>query len=980
MSNLLYFSAMHRLTPTGSKIKTISELDYFNLHRIKHKKDDSIAIQAYLSKNGRYSTKRDKNGEYINNVTPSDWSGMLFLDYDMDSSLKGTEKGKELAQKAKQALIDNTFLHPIIKMIATSASECGLHLILQFHIEPLDFDHYMLYDKAALRKIFTFFPEDTQKYFKVDDSNSSYMQFFYQGYDPNIWINPKWISTGHNNVFFSLDVESVFGPVCDEYNLHLPDYDETPLESADLLKNATVKNEPRQIKNGFKRKQITNALVNKFGFNLDKLLLWWSNKTTTDGSSVTKKEVIEHYHYAKLADYSAVGIRELNRLNLLDELIINTDETIEMHTKFLADMNINIEKGKFNLIVSPCSSGKTRFAKRFKNSVIIEPLIAILDNNFRTIESIALSHKKNDTQDILTYDQFTKKFNDFIDKEYLIFDECHCVDQMFRSKVFPKLIYLIDKYIENGGTVIAMTGTPNTVLTHLWPEAVIFNFTREASPKYDFFFTPVLKKDSLFDTAMHTIVKNKEEGFSTIVFNNNISMNSLLKEQLKANNIETHTLSSGDRAWLDKMNTTQKLGCDCVITTSVMREGSEIKETPDFDNQMFNKEIKCIYIIDTVPTKPQDIIQSMNRIRNQSMLHCDIIANMSKGLKAHQPQHRPDTQLTKHEKLARMTPKERADLFHDARTQYEIEEIAFYEALCADEVYKYQEAKELWLALSKYGLCDRGITDLVPSGIKISKRDRTAEAIKLIPIIEEQSEDILKRWALGLDLYDRKEDTKMLQFLAKLHQETEIFNAVKENRASYAQVEDYMAKKRAIDRVSNSKTLYSMVDFCIKNPKKEGDKSHQIIKWLRCENLKLTGAAIDYISSVYNTLFTKSKWFDTKSEFEGLEYDSFRSICASLVNDSFIAYLEEKERIIKGRSEKRKSRKREYDRINCYTIKLLTKEEINKEIRRNKLLNNKKEVKEYVIKRTTVPLNKVDNKNYFFEKSEAEKAAKELIK
>lgn len=981
MDNLIVFSSIRKNTPTGKGYGVLTELEYFDLHKIEHEKANSVAIQAYSTTRGRYSDLTYPNGNYICKVEPEDWSGMLFLDYDMQKDIKKNHKdlGQRVAQQAKQDLINDKRLRPILKMVATSTSGCGLHVILQFYREPLDKEHYALYDKAALRLIKTIFNEEAQSLLNIDEANSRYTQPFFQGYDPDIWLNPDWVKYEYNNVYFSLNVESVLGPACDAYGLHLPDYNDTPLTSAPLLKSAKIKTDAKQIKDGFVRKQITNALVNTFKFDLNMLKSFWSNKTTTDGSPVTTKEVEENYHYAKQADYSAPGIRHLNRLGLLDELVINTDTTIEMHTKFLADMNIDIKKGAFNLIVSPCSSGKTRFAARYQNSVIIEPLIAILDNNFRTVEEIGLSHRKNETQDILTYDQFTKKFNDFMKKKYLIFDECHCVDQMFRSKVFPKLIFLIDKYIDNGGTVIAMTGTPNTVLTHLWPEAEIFNFTREASPKYDFFFTPVLKKDTLFDTALDTIIKNKHEGYSTMVFNNNISMNDLLKEQLVAQNIETHTLSAGDRSWLDKMNESQKLGCDCVLTTSVMREGSEIKEIPDFDNKLFNKNIRCIYIIDSVSCKPQDIIQSMNRIRNQSLLHCDIIANMGKGLKAHQPTTRPDTQLTKHEKLSRMTAFERADLLHDSRTQYEIDEIAFYEALCADESYKYQEARALCFALSKYGDIDYGVSSVEESHIKIKKRDRTEEAKKLIPIIEEQNEDTLSRWSLGLDLYERKEDTKMLQFLAVVHQNEEIFNALKSGDASYSQVEDFLAKKRAINKVANSKTLYSMVDFCIKNPKKEGDKSHQIIKWLRCEDKRMTGASIDYISSIYKILFSNSKWFDIKSEFEGVEYDSFKSICASLVNDSFMAYLEEKERIIKGRAERIKQRQKSYNKVHCYTIKMLTQEEIDKEERRNKLLKKDKEVKRYVIKKTTAMLNKIDDKVYFFEKSEAEKYAKQLL-
>ena len=584
------------------------------------------------------------------------------------------------------------------------------------------------------------------------------------------------------------------------------------------------------------------------------------------------------------------------------------------------------------------------------------------------------------TIDILTYDQFVKHYEEFTDKDYIIFDECHCVDQMFRKKVFPSLIFLIDKFLDMGKTVISLTGTPNKVFVNLWPDAKVFNFKREASPQYEFHFIPVLKKNELFDTCFDILQRNKHENYASIVFNNNISMNILFKEQLIAYNIDAHTLSAGDRSYLDKMNESKKLGCDCVITTSVMREGSEIKETPDIDNRMFNKEIKCIFIIDAVSTKPQDIIQSMNRVRNQKILYCDIIVNMSKGLKAKQSRKRPDTQLTKHEKLARMSSYERADLLHDGRTDYEINEIAYYEALCADEVYKYQEAKQLWLALSAYGLCTRSVSKANSSHVKIKKRDRTEEARKLIPFIEQQNIETLKRWALGLDLYKVDKDTKMLQFLARLYPNTEIFNALKDNITSYSEVEDYMDKERAITKVIQSKLLFSMVDFCIRNPKKEGCKVHPVSKWIKSEDYKLTSSTIDFIKGVYKTLFEPNKWFNITEELEGLEYDSIKSVCASLCNESFQEYLEEKERIIKSRAIKTSQRQKTYNKVNCYKVVKLSDSEYENECKRYKLLKKDKKPSHFIIKRTTKNLEDIDYKEYFTEKSDADKLARELEK
>ena len=974
MNNLLVFPTMLRRTPTGKKTGFMTELEFYESHRIKHSKEDSIAIQSYISKVGRYSDKQDEEGNYINQVHSVDWSGMLFLDYDINKDLKKTLKGKQLAQKVKQSLVSNTKLHPILKVVSTSASECGIHVILQFFKEALDFKSYTTYYKAAIRKIYEFFPDEVKPYFSIDDSNSRYAQLFYQGYDPDIWINPNWASTDYNNIFFAYKVSSVLDRVVKFYNLDYVEHDNTPIEPMALLKNAKVRSDARQIKNGFIRKQITNALVNTFHFDLDMLYKFWSNKTTTDGSLVTKKEVKENYYYAKQSDYSSVGIRHLNRLGLLDELVIN-EETTEMHSKFLADMNIQLVKGH-NLIISPCGSGKTQYAITHENAVIIEPLITILENNFRDAEEVAMSHRRVGTIDILTYDQFVKHFEDFKDKDYLIFDECHCVDQMFRRKVFPDLIFLIDKFIDMGKTVISLTGTPNKVFTYLWPETKVFNFTREASPKYEFHFIPVLKKNELFDTCFDVLQRNKAENYASIVFNNNISMNDLLKEQLIGYDIDAHTLSAGDRSYLDRMNESKKLGCDCAITTSVMREGSEIKETPDIDNRMFNKEIKCVYIIDAVATKPQDIIQSMNRIRNQKNLYCDIIVNMSKGLKRKQARNRPDTQLTRHEKLARMTSFERADLFHDGRTQYAIDEIAFYEALCADEVYKYQEARELWIALSKYGLCTRSMSKAEESGIRITKRDRTEEAQKLIPFIEKQTEDILKRWSLGLDLYKIDKDTKMVQFLSRLHSNIEIFNALKDGITSYSEVEDYINKDKAIRKVIQSKLLFDMVDFCIRNPKKPECKVHPVAKWIRSENLQLTDASIEFIKGIYKTLFTSNKWFNLNEELEGLEYSDVKTICATLCNESFIEYLEEKEHIIKGRAEKTKDRQKTYNRVNCYTVEFISDNEYESMMNRNRLLGKKKELSHYLVKRTTKMLDFIDNKKFFFEKSDADKQAK----
>lgn len=979
MNNLLVFPSLHRLTPTGEHVGFITELDYFNKHKVKTSKAQSIAIQAYLSKVGRYSDKKGDDGNYINQVHAVDWSGMFFLDYDMQKEYKGTKKGEKAAQIVKKALIDATKLHPIIKAITTSASKCGLHIVLQFYKEALEFDEYSLFYKALIREIYTYFPEECKKYYSVDDSNSSYYQLFYKGYDPEIWLNPDWVATGYNNIFFAYNVRPIVAPLLKKYDLNRDDYDNEPIEPSPLLKNAKIISDPRRIPNGFHRKQITNALVHTFGFDLKRCLQFWSNKTTTDGTPVTESEVKESFNRAiHDKDYSSVGIRHLNRLGLLHEVIIN-EEAIEMHSKFLTDMNIQLIKGH-NLIVSPCGSGKTQYAVTHKNAVIVEPLISILENNFRTAEEVAPSHRKIGSIDIMTYDQFVKHNDEFLNKDYIIFDECHCVDQMFRKKVFPSLIFLIDKFLEMGKTIISLTGTPNAVFANLWPDAKVFNFKREASPQYEFHFIPVLKKNQLFDTCFDILQRNKAENYASIVFNNNISMNNLLKEQLVAYNIDAHTLSAGDRSYLDKMNESKKLGCDCAITTSVMREGSEIKETPDIDNRMFNKEIKCVYIIDAVSTKPQDIIQSMNRVRNQKILYCDIIVNMTKGLKAKQARKRPNTQLTKHEKLSRMTANERADLLHDARTDYEINEIAFYEALCADEVYKYQEAKQLWIALTNYGLCTRSVSTAPESGVKIKKRDRTEEARKLIPFVEKQNEDTLKRWSLGLDLYKVDKDTKMLQFLARLHQNETIFNALKSGITSYSEVEDYMNKEKAIKKVIQSKLLYSMVDFCIRNPKKKECKVHPVSKWIKSEDLKLTGSTIDFIKGVYTILFDPNPWFNIIEELEGLDFDTTRSVCASLCNESFIEYLEEKERIINGRAERTRIRQKSYNKVHCYKVVKLSDKEYEKQVNTYKLLKKDKAPSHYIIKRTTKNLDDIDYKTCFTEKSDADKLAKELEK
>jgi len=979
MNNLLVFPSLHRLTPTGQHSGFITELDYFDAHRTKGEKSQSIAIQAYLSKVGRYSDKKDDDGNFINQVHAVDWSGMVLLDFDMLKQYKHTAEGKKVAQIAKKALIDNIKLHPIIKVITTSASECGLHIILQFYKEALEFDEYSLFYKALIRWIYDLLPDECKKYYEVDDSNSSYHQLFYKGYDPNIWINQDWVSSGYNNIFFAYNIRPIVEPLLKHYDLNPDDYKYEPIEPSPLLKNAKILTDARRIPNGFHRKQITNALVHTFGFDLKRCLQFWSNKTTSDGSPVTEGEVKDSFNRAiHDKDYSNVGIRHLNRLGLLNEVVIN-EEAIEMHSKFLTDMNIQLVKGH-NLIVSPCGSGKTQYAITHQNAVIIEPLITILENNFRDAEEVAMSHRRVGTIDILTYDQFVKHYKEFEDKDYIIFDECHCVDQMFRKKVFPSLIFLIDKFLEMGKTVISLTGTPNAVFANLWPDAKVFNFKREASPQYEFHFIPVLKKNQLFDTCFDILQRNKAENYASIVFNNNISMNNLLKEQLVAYNIDAHTLSAGDRSYLDKMNESKKLGCDCAITTSVMREGSEIKETPDIDNRLFNKEIKCVYIIDAVSTKPQDIIQSMNRVRNQKILYCDIIVNMSKGLKAKQARKRPDTQLTKHEKLSRMTASERADLMNDGRTDYAINEIAFYEGLCADEVYKYQEARQLWIALSSFGLCTRNMSTAEDSGIKIKKRDRTEEARKLISFVEKQNEDTLKRWSLGLDLYKVDKDTKMLQFLARLHQNETIFNALKDGITSYSEVEDYMNKERAIKKVIQSKLLFSMVDFCIRNPKKKECKVHPVSKWIKSEDLKLTGSTIDFIKGVYTTLFDHNQWFNIQEELEGLEYDAVKNMCAALCSESFQEYLEEKENIIKGRAERTRIRQKSYNKVNCYKVVQLTDTEYEKQVKTYKLLKKDKTPNHYIIKRTTKNLEDVDYKTCFTEKSDAEKLAKELEK
>ena len=133
-------------------------------------------------------------------------------------------------------------------MVSTSNSGCGIHVILQFYREPLDSEHYSLYDKAALKIIKTLFNEEAQTLLNIDESNARYAQPFFQGYDPDIWLNPDWVSYDYNNMYFAINVESVLGPVCDTYGLHLPDYDDTPLESAPLLKSAKIKSDARQRK------------------------------------------------------------------------------------------------------------------------------------------------------------------------------------------------------------------------------------------------------------------------------------------------------------------------------------------------------------------------------------------------------------------------------------------------------------------------------------------------------------------------------------------------------------------------------------------------------------------------------------------------------------------------------------------------------------------------------------------------------------
>ena len=99
MNNLLVFPSLHRLTPTGEHVGFITELDYFNKHKVKTPKAQSIAIQAYLSKVGRYSDKKDDDGNYINQVHAVDWSGMFFLDYDMQKEYKGTKEGEKAVEK-----------------------------------------------------------------------------------------------------------------------------------------------------------------------------------------------------------------------------------------------------------------------------------------------------------------------------------------------------------------------------------------------------------------------------------------------------------------------------------------------------------------------------------------------------------------------------------------------------------------------------------------------------------------------------------------------------------------------------------------------------------------------------------------------------------------------------------------------------------------------------------------------------------------
>lgn len=981
-SNLLVFPALHKLTPTGQKVRFVTELEYFELHRnktqkrkdgVEQKLPEPIAIQVYLSES-RYSEKKDLNGDYINQAQPENWSGMVFLDYDMVKKYKGTPEGKQVAQKVKEAFIENTTIRPILKVVTTSNSLCGLHLILQFKRETLELDEYTLFYKALIRKIYEFIPDEYKKFYDSDDSNSRNAQILYQGYDPDIWINPDWTEFDYNNDWFSFCIRPIALPLVKEYNLDvehiIPTIDPSP-----YLKKAAVISESRRIPDGFIRKQITNALVHTFGFSLDRVQKFWSNKQTTDGSPVSISEAKQNYNYALHdGDYSGAGIRHLNRLGLLQDLVIN-EEAVEMGSKYLTDMNIQLAKGH-NLIVSPCGSGKTQYAKTHMNAVIIEPLKNILENNFREVEEVAVSHRRVGSVDIMTYDQFVKRWDEFTSKDYIIFDECHCVDQMFRKKVFPDLIFIIDKLLDMGKTVISLTGTPNTVFRNLWPEAKVFNFKRDASPQYEFNFIPVLKKNELFDTCFDIVHRNKEDGFASIVFNNNISMNSLLKEQLIGSNIDVHTLSAGDRAYLEEMNAAKKLGCDCVITTSVMREGSEIKETPDIDNRMFNNEIRSIYIIDAVATKPQDIVQSMNRIRNQKLLYCDIILNMTNGPKSNKNKIRPVSQLTVHEKLARMSANERADLLGDGRTDYEISQIAFYEALCADELYKYQEIQALWLALQRYGKCTRSKSQAEDTGIKISKRDRTEEARKLIPFIESQTQETINRWSMGLDLYSIDKDTKTIQFLAKLYKHSVMFNSLKDGLTTYSEIEDYMKKERAMRRVICSRLLFSMVDFCIRNPKKPSCKMHPVAKWIKSEDLELTGASIDFIKGIYDTLFKPNQWFNISDELDGLEYDSMKSVCANICSTSFQEYLEEKEKIINDRAERIRERHKSYNRINCYKIVRLSDKEFDEIVRKNRILKKEASVSRFIVKRAVKHIDDIDYKNYFIEKADADKEAR----
>lgn len=985
-SNLLVFPALHKKTLTGHRVGFVTELEYFEAHRVKTQKQidgeeqifsEPTAIQAYLS-DSRYSEKKDESGNYINPIDPDKWSGMVFLDYDIHKEYKHTPFAKELAQKVKKAFIEEPKIRPILKVATTSNSQCGVHLILQFKRERLEPEEYTLFYKALILKIFEFMPDECKPYYDSDFANSRNAQILYQGYDPDIWINPDWQSFDYNNDWFSFCIRPVAIPLVKKYNLDvertIPTIDPSP-----YLKNATVISDSRRIPDGFHRKQITNALVHTFGFDLEQVKQFWSNKQTTDGSPVAEGEAKENYwHAVHDGDYSGAGIRLLNRFRLLQDLVIN-EEAVEMGDKYLTDMNIQLAAGH-NLIVSPCGSGKTQYAKTHMNAVIIEPLRNILENNFREVEEVAVSHRRVGSVDIMTYDQFVKRWEEFTDKEYIIFDECHCVDQMFRKKVFPDLIFIIDKLLDMGKTVISLTGTPNIVFRDLWPDAKVFNFKREASPKYEFNFIPVLKKNELFDTCFDIVQRNKADGYASIVFNNNISMNSLLKEQLVATGLDVHTLSAGDREYLNEMNAAKKLGCDCVITTSVMREGSEIKETPDIDNRMFNKEIRCVYIIDAVATKPQDVVQSMNRVRNQSILYCDIIANMSKGLKAKHKKTRSDSQLTIHEKLARMSEHERADLFGDGRTDYEISQIAFYEALCADELYKYQEAKTLWIALQRYGECSRNISEAIDSGIKISRRDRTEEARKLIPFIESQTPDTISRWALGLDLYNVTKDTKTVQFLSKLYKHSVMFNALKEGTTTYSEIEDYMKKDRAMRRVMCSKLLFSMVDFCIRNPKNPSCKQHPVAKWIKAEGLELTGASIDFIKGIYDTLFKANQWFNISDELEGLEYDSVKSVCASLCSTSFQEYLEEKEKIVNDRAERIRQQQKQYNKVNCYKVVQLSDKEFDDLTRKNKLLKTGKTVSRFVVKRTVKSIDNIDNTDFFIDKADADKEARERNK